>query len=1349
MLFEDPFIRELSQLDRASPQFSDQLTALLSEKTSRDHVLNLSAQDALWLAEYLDSVLADTLIPASSAFERCLCVLARICKTRKILPKSYTLPGTPLIPGSHQFASGVVTDTYKGTLNGINICVKHTRTHFTHSNEEVRVDMFYQEAIIWKHARHPNVVPFLGITSTPFQLVSKWMPDGNLIQYINAWPGANLLGLLLDIAEGLSFLHSCNIVHGDLKGPSILVDDSGRACLTDFDHATVTPDLESIEPVRERYSIRWTAPEILRGEACISKETDIYSFGMVVVEVSSGAAPFTDSTPTSIVAKVLSGEQPEQPNHPIMTDRLWALTQECLEENPRQRPEIKDVVCHLREALAIRQDIRDGVKHAPSKSRNLLFAAGIWLLNCGVSSAGGGSSWTSENPMPTEPKASPIGDLTALTAWLDALCADQNPGDLSSALRIAFAERELYSEYLSSLAPGEERAKALLEVFDKALTAPQHDMKIFKKFRQLCGRTGLLPASHIIPEGLTQTTENPVASGGFGDVWEGIYNDKRVAIKALRVYMVDNVRKVRKVFCKEVVIWRRISHPNIVPFLGVSEAPAPLSMVSEWMPNGNVREYVRKNPGTSRLQLLLDISRGLSFLHSLEIVHGDLKGDNILVDKSGCARLNDFGLTCITSLDCTETSASRFKGTYRWMAPELLRVEQSEGESGISTRQSDIFALGMVTLEVFTGQVPFPENKKLKVMMKIMDGEQPPRPQQMTKFGLSDEFWKIIQSSWAYEVYQRPPVGVFVEFLEKATPDIAVLKELTEFDANSTEHIRKFSYMFEYGNNTLLGMREDETLVLIEVFDRVLNSSLNDGQIRSRCLHGLQKVSARCGLLPKSYWIPRSSLVQQDGAFSAAGRVSKTCQRSMDGRLVVVKAISPDSVENVNSFKRRLYTDAVMWKRLRHPNVVSFLGFGSDSPFSLVYPWMPNGNLSDYLCERPGIDKLGLLLGVARGLTYLHQYNMVHGNLTAHNIMVDSDGVACISEYGLERVLRDEVSSESIPTNVRWMAPEVLSTENKNKRVASVDDGNIADVYSFAMVMFEILTGAIPFASASDEEIVGRVTMRLRPEWPSDNPSQGLVDALRDQVEACWSHDPEQRPTALMVLQSLQALSRKRSQESQEPPEQTDDSSLDVLCVHSMSGNHFANSSTRPSPVYMSAQSGPMRVLPKSRRIGVEKRVRHLLHLSKPGSTVAETVEETVIVDQREETVHISDGSISYLTSKPIPSGKKLKEVVITVVSKDQGWSSYPEDYGTYRNSWTWFELSVGSPSKDSGEKWRGEVVRNLHAHGEFKEHTIKISDGKLYEKAESGDVLTIWAHTQSSGWRNTVRKVRIRYVVG
>ena len=136
----------------------------------------------------------------------------------------------------------------------------------------------------------------------------------------------------------------------------------------------------------------------------------------------------------------------------------------------------------------------------------------------------------------------------------------------------------------------------------------------------------------------------------------------------------------------------------------------------------------------------------------------------------------------------------------------------------------------------------------------------------------------------------------------------------------------------------------------------------------------------------------------------------------------------------------------------------------------------------------------------------------------------------------------------------------------------------------------------------------------------------------------------------------------------------------------------------------------------------------------------------TEIIDQREESITVSCGRVAYLVSLPIPEGKTLRNVVITIVSKDQGWSNYQEDHGTYRNSWTWFELSVG-PSKDS-ERWRGEVVRNLHAYDGFKEHTVEISDRDLYEKAKSGDVLTVWALSWGSGWRNRVKKVTTRYVV-
>jgi len=148
--------------------------------------------------------------------------------------------------------------------------------------------------------------------------------------------------------------------------------------------------------------------------------------------------------------------------------------------------------------------------------------------------------------------------------------------------------------------------------------------------------------------------------------------------------------------------------------------------------------------------------------------------------------------------------------------------------------------------------------------------------------------------------------------------------------------------------------------------------------------------------------------------------------------------------------------------------------------------------------------------------------------------------------------------------------------EREDKRVTSVDDGKRADVYSFAVVMFEVglpslcfqvrpvtrpprshhqvLSGVSPFPKDSDEEVVGKVTTGMRPEWTPEYGSQGLGDALWEQIKAFWSHDPEERPTALMVLQALQALGEERPQESQEPPANIDDDMWDYVGVTPESG---------------------------------------------------------------------------------------------------------------------------------------------------------------------------------------------------
>ena len=95
---------------------------------------------------------------------------------------------------------------------------------------------------------------------------------------------------------------------------------------------------------------------------------------------------------------------------------------------------------------------------------------------------------------------------------------------------------------------------------------------------------------------------------------------------------------------------------------------------------------------------------------------------------------------------------------------------------------------------------------------------------------------------------------------------------------------------------------------------------------------------------------------------------------------------------------------------------------------------------------------------------------------------MDGDGVACISEYGLDGALLGEHFSKPISTNVRWMAPEVLSAESGGKRAASADDGKRADVYSFAVVMFEV---GQPYSSLSNSSPVSLLSFLIPRSSPA------------------------------------------------------------------------------------------------------------------------------------------------------------------------------------------------------------------------------------------------------------------------
>lgn len=151
------------------------------------------------------------------------------------------------------------------------------------------------------------------------------------------------------------------------------------------------------------------------------------------------------------------------------------------------------------------------------------------------------------------------------------------------------------------------------------------------------------------------------------------------------------------------------------------------------------------------------------YLHDNGMIHGDLKGANILIDGTGHARLADFGLLTILSDPANFLSSSSCAqgGTVRWMGPELIDPERFGFEKRHPTESSDCYALGMVIYETISGELPFQKHTDYTVSLKVMAGERPPRRPKFT-----NSLWDMLQLCWKSHPDDRPSVGDVLQCLQ-------------------------------------------------------------------------------------------------------------------------------------------------------------------------------------------------------------------------------------------------------------------------------------------------------------------------------------------------------------------------------------------------------------------------------------------------------------------------------------------------------------------------------------------------------------------------------------------------------
>ncbi|XP_074453299.1 tyrosine-protein kinase ABL2 isoform X3 [Larus michahellis] len=355
--------------------------------------------------------------------------------------------------------------------------------------------------------------------------------------------------------------------------------------------------------------------------------------------------------------------------------------------------------------------------------------------------------------------------------------SESSPGQLSISLRY---EGRVYHYRINTTSDGkvyvtaESRFSTLAELVHHHSTVADGLVTTLHYPAPKCNKPTVYGVSPIHDKWEMERTDitmkHKLGGGQYGEVYVGVWKkyNLTVAVKTLK----EDTMEVEE-FLKEAAVMKEIKHPNLVQLLGVCTLEPPFYIVTEYMPYGNLLDYLREcnREEVSAVVLLYmatQISSAMEYLEKKNFIHRDLAARNCLVGENHVVKVADFGLSRLMTGD-TYTAHAGAKFPIKWTAPESLAYNTF-------SIKSDVWAFGVLLWEIATyGMSPYPGIDLSQVYDLLEKGYRMEQPE-----GCPPKVYELMRACWKWNPPDRPTFAETHQAFETMFHDSSISEEVAE-----------------------------------------------------------------------------------------------------------------------------------------------------------------------------------------------------------------------------------------------------------------------------------------------------------------------------------------------------------------------------------------------------------------------------------------------------------------------------------------------------------------------------------------------------------------------------------------